>query len=317
MNLKDKIYIAGHKGLAGSAILRNLRSRGYSNIIFKDHKELDLTCQSEVDSFFKTHKPDYVILAAARVGGIYANNNFPAEFIYQNIMIQANVINCSYIYKVKRLLFLGSTCIYPKLAEQPIKEESLLAGHLESTNEPYAVAKIAGIKLCESYNRQYKTDFRSIMPTNLYGINDNFHDLQSHVVPALIGRFHNAKNNKDHSVQVWGSGNVKREFMFSDDMADASLFILELDRETYMSKTSEMLSHINLGTGDDITIKELAEIIKKVVGFKGKIIYDSSKPDGAPRKLVDISKLTDLGWTNKTNLENGIKETYNWYQGAL
>jgi GDP-L-fucose synthase len=313
MNSNDKIYIAGHKGLVGSAIIRELESCGYSNIIKKGHSELDLTHQSSVTEFFKKEKPDYVILAAAKVGGIYANENYPADFIYNNIMIQANVINAAYETHVKRLLFLGSTCIYPAFAEQPMREDSLLAGYLEPTNEPYAVAKISGIKLCESYNRQYGTDFRSVMPTNLYGVNDNFHPENSHVVPALISRFYSAKANKDSEVIVWGSGKVKRDFLYIDDMARAALFVFGLSKETYQLNTKPMLSHINVGTGKDITIRELAETIKKVVDFDGVIKFDSNKPDGTMRKLVDSSKLSSMGWTYSIELEEGLKKTYAWY----
>ena len=259
MNLNDKIYIAGHRGLVGSAIVRQLKERGFINLLMRTHKELDLTSQSQVQGFFKQERPDYVILAAAKVGGIYANDNYPADFIYQNIMLEANVINSAYENKVKRLLFLGSTCIYPKAVKQPMREDALLTSILEPTNEPYALAKIAGIKLCESYNRQHGTDFRSVMPTNLYGINDNFHLKDSHVIPSLMRRFHEAKVNSAAEVVVWGTGNAMREFLYVNDMATASLFVFELDDEVYRSNTKPMLSHINVGTGKDITIKELAE----------------------------------------------------------
>tara|TARA_B110000008_G_scaffold260827_1_gene281741 strand:- start:1084 stop:2052 length:969 start_codon:yes stop_codon:yes gene_type:complete len=313
MNSTDKIYIAGHTGLVGSAIIRELKFRGFSNILTRKHNELDLTNQSHVKDFFKKEKPKYVILAAAKVGGIHANDTFPAEFIYTNIMIEANVINASYETHVKRLLFLGSTCIYPKLSEQPMREESLLKGYLESTNEPYAVAKIAGIKLCESYNRQYGTDFRSVMPTNLYGVNDNFHSENSHVVPALISRFYEAKAKNVTEVVVWGSGKVKRDFLYVDDMAKAALFVFALSKDIYQLNTKPMLSHINIGTGKDITIYELAKTIKKAVGFNGVIKFDSDKPDGAIRKLVDTSKLSNMGWTYSIELEDGIEKTCDWY----
>jgi GDP-L-fucose synthase len=314
MDLKDKIYIAGHQGLVGSAIFRQLEERGFSNIIVRTHKDLDLTVQSEVKSFFQKERPDYVILAAAKVGGVHANNTYPADFIYQNIMIQSNVINSSFGSDVERLLFLGSTCIYPKAVEQPMREDALLTGILEPTNEPYAIAKIAGIKLCESYNRQYRTDFRSVMPTNLYGINDNFHAVNSHVVPALIRRFHEAKINNDKEVLVWGSGHAMREFLYVDDMATASLFILGIDKDVYMSNTKPMLSHINIGTGKEISIYELAELIKGVVGFSGQVIFDTSKPDGSPRKLVDSSRISSLGWEPNTDLLDGITKTYDWFK---
>jgi GDP-L-fucose synthase len=313
MDLNDKIYIAGHGGLVGSAIVRQLKQRGFSNLIMRTHKELDLTNQAQVQDFFQQEKPDYVILAAAKVGGIHANNTYPADFIYQNMMIEANVINSAYENKVKRLLFLGSTCIYPKAVEQPMREDALLTGVLESTNEPYALAKIAGIKLCESYNRQYGTDFRSVMPTNLYGINDNFHPENSHVIPALIQRFHQAKANNDAEVVVWGTGNVMREFLYVDDMAEASLFVLELDEQTYKANTQPMLSHINVGTGKDVTIREMAETIKLVVGYEGKLTFDATKPDGTLRKLIDVTRLTNMGWKYSVDLKAGLQKTCKWY----
>ena len=313
MNLKDKIYIAGHSGLVGSAIVRQLKIRGFTNLLTRTHKELDLTNQAQVELFFLQEKPEYVILAAAKVGGIHANNTYPADFIYQNIMIEANVINLAYENKVKRLLFLGSTCIYPKAVEQPMQEKALLTDVPEPTNEPYALAKIAGIKLCESYNRQHGTDFRSVMPTNLYGINDNFHPENSHVIPALIRRFHEAKVNNDAEVKVWGTGKAMREFLYVDDMAQASLFVLELDEKNYKSNTKPMLSHINVGTGKDVTIKELAETIKEVVGFNGKLSFDATRPDGAPRKLIDVSRLSNMGWNYTINLKEGLEKTYEWY----
>jgi len=314
MRNESKIYIAGHNGMVGSAIHRQLKEKGFNNIIVRSKKDLDLTNQSAVNSFFKKQMIDYVVLAAAKVGGIHANNTYPAEFIYTNIIIEANVIHAAFQNKVKRLLFLGSSCIYPKLVKQPMRENALLTSVLEPTNEPYAIAKIAGIKLCESYNRQYGTDYRSLMPTNLYGINDNFHPENSHVIPALMSRFHEAKINNSNKVIVWGSGNAKREFLDVDDMADASIFVLSLDKSNYSSNTEPMLSHINVGTGNDLTINEMAHIMKRVVGFKGKIHFDSSKPDGSPRKLIDTSRLTQMGWKYSIDLEEGLRKTYAWYQ---
>jgi len=313
MNLNDKIYIAGHRGLVGSAIVRQLELRGFTNLLMRTHKELDLTNQAQVQNFFQQENPDYVILAAAKVGGIHANNTYPADFIYQNMMIEANVINSAYENQVKRLLFLGSTCIYPKAVEQPMREDALLTDVLEPTNEPYALAKIAGIKLCESYNRQHGTDFRSVMPTNLYGINDNFHPENSHVIPALMRRFHEAKVNNDAEVVVWGTGKAMREFLYVDDMAAASLFVLKLDEKTYQDNTKSMLSHINVGTGVDVTIRELAETMKEVVGFKGRLVFDTTKPDGAPRKLIDVSRLSNMGWKYSIDLKDGLSKTYQWY----
>ena len=313
MQHSDKIYVAGHQGLVGSAIVRLLKSEGFSNLLLRTSKELDLTIQSEVDNFFSKEKPNYVIISAAKVGGIHANNIYPADFIYENIMIEANIIHSAHKNNVKRLLFLGSTCIYPKSVKQPMREDALLTDILEPTNEPYAIAKIAGIKLCESYNRQYGTDFRSVMPTNLYGINDNFHPMNSHVIPALMQRFHKAKINNDKEVTVWGSGKVMREFLYVDDMADASIFILKLEKEKYLENTKPMLSHINVGTGKDTTIQKVAEIMKEVIGFKGEISYDKSKPDGTPRKLIDVSRLSKMGWTYSTDLLEGLKKTYKWY----
>jgi GDP-L-fucose synthase len=314
MDLNDKIYIAGHRGLVGSAIVRQLESRGFTNLLTRTHKELDLTNQAQVQNFFTQEKPDYVILAAAKVGGIHANNTYPADFIYQNMMIEANVINSAYENKVKRLLFLGSTCIYPKAVEQPMREDALLTDTLEPTNEPYALAKIAGIKLCESYNRQHGTDFRSVMPTNLYGPNDNFHPDNSHAIPALMQRFHQAKINNDEYVVVWGTGNAMREFLYVDDMAEASLFVLELDEKTYQANTKPMLSHINVGTGEDVTIREMAEVMKQVVGFEGELTFDTIKPDGAPRKLIDVSRLSNMGWNYTINIKEGFEKTYEWYR---
>lgn len=313
MNLNDKIYIAGHLGLVGSAIVRRLEILGYKNLITRTRKELDLTDQISVNSFFSEIKPDYVILAAAKVGGIHANNIYPAEFIYQNIMIEANVIHAAFQNGVKKLLFLGSTCIYPSSVKQPMLESALLTDILESTNEPYAVAKIAGIKLCESYNRQHGTDFRSVMPTNLYGVNDNFHPENSHVIPGLIRRIHEAKINNTPEVIIWGTGKPQREFLYVDDMAEASLFILSLPKEKYSLNTKPMLSHINVGTGVDVSISELAEIIKSVVGYRGGLIFDITKPDGPMRKLTDVSRLTKMGWRYKVNLEQGLRMTYKWF----
>jgi GDP-L-fucose synthase len=314
MNKDTKIYVAGHQGLVGSAIMRQLETRGCTNLITRTHKELDLINQSAVQDFFATVKPEYVILAAGKVGGVHANNTYPADFIYLNMMIEANVIDAAYKSNVTRLLFLGSTCIYPKAVAQPMREDSLLTEVLEPTNEPYAVAKIAGIKLCESYNRQYGTDFRSVMPTNLYGVNDNFHLENSHVIPGLMRRFHEAKLNNDAEVVVWGTGTPMREFLFVDDMAEASLFVLELDEEIYQANTKPMLSHINVGTGRDVTIREMAETMKRVVGFKGELKFDSSKPDGSKKKLIDVSRLTAMGWTYSVELEEGLKKTYDWYK---
>lgn len=314
MKHDDKIFVAGHKGLVGSAIVRKLLGSGFTNLVLQSHAELDLTNQADVREFFDNQHIKHVILAAGKVGGIHANNTYPAEFIHQNIMIEANVIDAAYQHGIERLLFLGSSCIYPKDAQQPIKESALLTDVLEPTNEPYAIAKIAGITLCESYNRQYGTDFRSVMPTNIYGINDNFHPENSHVIPALIRRFHDAKLSKADKVSVWGSGNAMREFLFSDDLAEASLFILQLDKEIYQSNTKPMLSHINVGTGKDISIREMAETLKRVVCFEGELKFDDSKPDGSKRKLLDVSRLMSLGWTYCTELEEGLKKTYEWYE---
>jgi len=315
MNINDKIYVAGHRGLVGSAIVRQLNANGYNkdNLILRTHQELDLTNQVAVQTFFQKQKPDYVILAAAKVGGIHANNTYPADFIYQNLMIEANIIHAAYQNQVKRLLFLGSTCIYPRDVEQPMREDALLTDTLEPTNEPYAIAKIAGIKLCESYNRQHGTDYRSVMPTNLYGVNDNFHPENSHVIPALMQRFHEAKQNNLPEIIVWGSGKPMREFLNVDDMAAASLYVLNLDQDTYQANTEPMLSHINVGTGIDITIRELAETMAEVVGFQGEIVFDTTKPDGSPRKLIDISRLTAMGWQSSIGLKEGLIKTYKWF----
>ena len=313
MNSKNKIYIAGHNGMVGSAIVRKLREKGFMNIITCSSSELDLANQQNVHNFLQEKKPDYVVIAAAKVGGIHANDSYPAEFIYQNLMIEANLIHGAYLAGVNNLLFLGSSCIYPKESLQPIKEEYLLSGPLESTNEPYAVAKIAGIKLCESYNRQYGTDYRSIMPTNLYGPNDNFHPKNSHVIPALIRKFHEAKVNNEPFVEVWGSGKPMREFLHVDDMADASIYIISLDKEILESETGLMLSHVNVGTGVDISIKNVAQLVKDVIGFNGEIIFNIKMPDGAKRKLLDISKITRLGWRYNILLKSGLEETYKWF----
>ena len=308
------VYVAGHRGMVGAAIVRGLVQAGGKGILTRTHSELDLTDQAAVRAFFAQEQPVSVFLAAARVGGIHANNVYPAEFIYQNLMIEANVIDSAWRAGVERLLFLGSSCIYPRLAEQPMRETALLTGALEPTNEPYAVAKIAGIKLCESYNRQYGTHYRSVMPTNLYGPGDNFHLENGHVIPALIRKFHEAKERSDPAVTVWGSGNARREFLHVDDMADACLFVMELDDDAYQAATEPMLSHINVGTGTDLTIRELAELIREVVGFSGEIRFDISKPDGAPRKLLNVDRLKGLGWEAKIGLQDGLEEVYRWYQ---
>lgn len=307
------IFVAGHKGMVGSAIIRQLEKDKNNRIITAERRDLDLTSQQAVNEFFQSHQLDQVYLAAAKVGGIHANNEYPAEFIYQNLMIEANIIHAAHQNDVQKLLFLGSSCIYPKNAEQPMKEEALLTGILESTNEPYAIAKIAGIKLCESYNRQYGRDYRSVMPTNLYGENDNFHPENSHVIPALIQRFHQAKNNNEKQVIAWGTGKPMREFLHVDDMAEASVFVMSLDVSKYQEQTQPMLSHINVGSGIDCTIRELVETVATVVGFEGEIIFDISKPDGTMRKLMDTSKLRALGWDSKISLFTGLKQTYQWF----
>jgi len=349
MNKNAKIYLAGHRGLVGSAIYENLKSKGYTNIVTRTHKELDLTNQTDVEAFFDAEKPEYVFLAAAKVGGIVANNVYRADFIYENMMIQNNVIHQSYVNNVKKLLFLGSTCIYPKNAPQPMKEDSLLTDTLEYTNEPYAIAKIAGIKMCESYNLQYGTNFISVMPTNLYGPNDNFDLEKSHVLPALIRKIHLAKllseskfdevvkdlgvNNieeaktylntfgvSENSVEIWGSGKPKREFLWSKDMADACVFIMENRNfsDTFNEGDNEIRNtHINIGTGKDVSIKELAEIIKNIIGFEGDLVFNTAKPDGTMRKLTNVSKLNNLGWKHKMELNEGIKKSYIWYINKL
>ncbi len=312
-----KTYLAGHRGMVGSAILRQLEARG-GETITRTHADLDLTDQAAVRDFMQAERPHQVILAAAKVGGIYANNTYPAEFIFENLMMEANVIHQAFEAGVKRLLFLGSSCIYPKMAAQPMREDALLTGTVEPTNEPYAIAKIAGIKLCESYNRQYGTDFRSVMPTNLYGPGDNFHPENSHVLPALIRRFHEAARDGREEVVVWGTGTPMREFLHVDDMATAALFVLDLDPAIYAAETEPMLSHINVGSGADVTIRELAETIARVTGYTGQISFDSSKPDGTPRKLMDVSRLARMGWRARIGLEDGIRDTYAWFlaQGA-
>ncbi|TCK82932.1 GDP-L-fucose synthase family protein [Albibacterium bauzanense] len=301
MEKDAKIYIAGHRGMVGSAILRNLKAKGYSSFILRTSSELDLKDQQAVIRFFEKEKPDYVFLAAAKVGGINANNIYRADFLYDNLSIQNNVIHCSYLQGVKKLLFLGSSCIYPKLAPQPLKEKYILSGELEPTNEPYAIAKIAGIKLCEAYRDQYACNFISVMPTNLYGVNDNYHPDNSHVLPALIRRFHEAKVNNLAEVVIWGSGKPLREFLFADDMADASVFLME----NYDEK-----EFVNIGTGKEISISDLAKLVKTIIGYEGNIVYDSSKPDGTPRKLLDVTKLTNLGWHYNTELREGIEIAY-------
>lgn len=357
MNLNDKIFIAGHNGLVGSAIHREYVRRGFNNLIVRTHKELDLTNQNAVDNFFMEEQPDYVILAAGKVGGIFANNTYSAEFIYENIMIEANVIHASFKANVKRLLFLGSTCIYPKAVKQPMQEDALLTDVLEPTNEPYAIAKIAGIKLCESYNKQYGTDYRSVMPTNLYGSNDNFHLENSHVLPAILRKIHLAKlleeknwkgiktdilkypiknltinssnqeiidilhthgieyneSSSKCNVKLWGSGDALREFLYVDEMASASIYVFEVEKDLYSKFTKPTLSHINIGTGVDMSIKELSKVIKLIVGFKGDISFDQSKPDGTSRKLIDTSLLTKMGWSYTLSINEGIKRTYDWY----
>ncbi|ANF26425.1 GDP-L-fucose synthase [Stutzerimonas stutzeri] len=313
MNRDARIFVAGHRGMVGSAIVRRLQALGYTNLITRGREELDLIDQAAVNAFFAENKIDQVYMASAKVGGIHANNTYPAEFIYQNLMVEANIIHAAHVNDVNKLLFLGSSCIYPKHAEQPMKEEALVTGVLEPTNEPYAVAKIAGIKLCESYNRQYGRDYRSVMPTNLYGPNDNFHPENSHVVPALLKRFHEATQRGDNEVVIWGSGKPQREFLHVDDMAAASVHVMELDDETYQAHTQPMLSHINVGTGVDCSIRELAETIARVTEYQGELKFDSSKPDGTPRKLMDVSRLKALGWQSSISLEDGLRDAYRWF----
>lgn len=317
-DLNQKIYVAGHRGMVGSSIVRNLQAQGFTNIVTRTHAELDLTHQAQVATFFEQERPDQVYLAAAKVGGIHANNTYPAEFIYDNLMVQNNVIHQAFLAGVKKLLFLGSSCIYPKLASQPISEDALLTGKLEPTNEPYAIAKIAGIKMCESYNRQYGeshgVDYRSVMPTNLYGPGDNYHPENSHVIPALIRRFHEAKVSNAPEVVIWGTGTPKREFLYVDDMATASVFVMQLDKAVYDQQTQPMQSHINVGYGSDVTIAELAKAVGEAVGYQGKISFDSTKPDGTPRKWMDSSRLNALGWNAKTPLQQGLALAYSDFE---
>ena len=308
-----KIYLAGHRGMVGGAILRQLQAQGETNIVTRSHAELDLTDQSAVRTFMQAERPDVVILAAAKVGGIHANNAYPADFIYENLMIEANVIHQAFAAGVTQLLKLGSSCIYPRDVPQPMAEAALLTGVLEPTNEPYAIAKIAGIKLCESYNRQHGVDYRSVMPTNLYGPGDNFHSENSHVLPALIRRFHEAARAGQDEVVIWGSGAPRREFLHVDDMAAASLFVLGLPKAEYSANTQAMLSHINVGCGSDVSILELAQMVAQVTGFQGRIATDPSKPDGTPRKLMDVSRLAQMGWRASISLQDGLAETYRWF----
>lgn len=317
MHNQPRIYIAGHRGLVGSALVRALRAAGQADIVTRSHAELELTDQARVRDFFRAERIDQVYLAAARVGGIHANDHYPAEFIYDNLMVQANVVHEAWRAGVRKLLFLGSSCIYPRLAAQPIREEYLMNGMLEPTNEPYAMAKIAGIKLCESYNRQYGTDYRSVMPTNLYGPGDNYHSENSHVIPALLRRFHEAKTKAAPEVVIWGSGKPMREFLYVDDMAAASVHVMNLAPETYATSTDAMHSHINVGTGQDVTIAELARLVGQTVGYRGAIVFDASKPDGTPRKLLDVSKLAALGWRASTPLAEGLQRTYTAYLACL
>lgn len=318
LHLKNqKIYVAGHRGMVGSAIMRNLQSQGYTNIVTRTHAEMDLLNQAAVMDFFRSEKPDQVYLAAAKVGGIHANNTYPAEFIYDNLMVQNNVIHQAFVHGVKKLLFLGSSCIYPRLAPQPMAEDALLTGKLEPTNEPYAIAKIAGIKMCESYNRQYgdshSIDYRSVMPTNLYGPGDNYHPENSHVIPALIRRFHEAKLHNAPEVVIWGSGNPRREFLYVDDMASASVFVMQLPKSAYQAQTEARQGHINVGYGSDVTISHLASAVARAVGFDGKIIFDASRPDGAPQKLMESTRLNNLGWHPRINLDEGLTLAYREY----
>ncbi len=314
INKNTKIYVAGHRGMVGSAIIRQLLAKGFTNIVTRTHAELDLCNQQAVSDFFLQEKPEQVYLAAAKVGGIHANNTYPAEFIYQNLMMEANIVHQAFNAGVRKLLFLGSSCIYPKMAPQPMAEDALLTGKLEATNEPYAIAKIAGIKLCESYNRQYGQshgiDYRSVMPTNLYGPGDNYHPENSHVIPALIRRFHEAKEKKSPEVLIWGTGTPMREFLYVDDMAAASVFVMELDKRVYEQYTEPMQSHINVGFGSDLTIKELAEIIGSAVGYQGQINFDTTKPDGTPKKLMSSDRLKNMGWEPKISLVDGLRVAY-------
>lgn len=315
MQKNSKIYVAGHGGLVGSALMRRLKTEGYSNIIFRTREEFDLINQQATEDFFKTEKPEYVFMAAAKVGGIAANNAYPAQFIYENLQVQNNIIHYSYLNNVKKLLFLGSSCIYPRLCPQPMTEDYLMTGPLEPTNEPYALAKIAGIKMCQSYNRQFSTNFISVMPTNLYGPNDNFDLNSAHVLPSLLRRFHEAKVNNLSEVIVWGSGEARREFLYVDDMADGCVFLMNNFNPTKEQNEKGGI-YYNLGTGEDVSIRELAESIKKIVGFEGNIKWDATKPDGMPRKLLDVSKMRNLGWRSSIKLEDGIRKLYDWYQNS-
>ena len=317
MESNSKIYVAGHRGMVGSAVVRRLRALGYTNLITATHADLNLTDQAAVVGFFKRQRIDMVVLAAAKVGGIHANNTYPADFIYDNLMMECNIIGAAHDAGVQRLLFLGSSCIYPRLASQPMREDALLTGALEPTNEPYAIAKIAGIKLCESFNRQHERDYRSVMPTNLYGPGDNLHPEDSHVIPALLRRFHEAVETAASEVVIWGSGTPKREFLHVDDMAAACVHVMDLDAATYRAHTQPMSSHINIGTGVDCSIRELAETIARVTGFAGKLVFDASRPDGTPRKLLDVSRLSALGWRASIGLEAGLRQTYDWYRKHL
>ena len=317
MDTQPRIYVAGHRGLVGSAIVRTLQAQGHTNIVTRSHHELELTEQAQVRDFFRNERIDQVYLAAARVGGIHANNSYPAEFIYDNMMVEVNVVHEAWRSGVHKLLFLGSSCIYPRLAPQPIREDDLMSGALEPTNEPYAMAKIAGIKLCESYNRQYGTDYRSVMPTNLYGPGDNYHPENSHVIPALVRRFHEARLGNAPEVVIWGSGKPMREFLYVDDMAEASVFVMNLDHATYDAYTDPMHSHINVGTGQDVTIADLAHLVGEVVGYRGRIRFDTSKPDGTPRKLLDVYKLKALGWEARTPLREGLQRAYESFVDQL
>ena len=312
-----RIFIAGHRGMVGSAIVRHLQALGHDHLLTATRAELDLKDQAAVNRYFASHRIDHVVLAAAKVGGIHANNTYPAEFLYDNLMMQANVVQAAHAAGVQRLLFLGSSCIYPRLAPQPMREDALLTGTLEPTNEPYAIAKIAGIKLCESYNRQYGRDYRSVMPTNLYGPGDNYHSENSHVIPALLRRFHEAVQAGAAEVVIWGSGTAMREFLHVDDMAAASVHVMQLPLESYQAHTQPMLGHINVGTGVDCTIRELAQTIAKVTGFQGRLVWDASKPDGTPRKLMDVSRLQSLGWRSLIALEDGLHDAYRWFLAHL
>ena len=317
MSKDNRVFVAGHRGMVGSAIVRKLLEHGYTNIVTRTHAEVDLVQQAAVREFFLKERIDQVYMAAAKVGGILANNTYPAEFIYQNLMVEANVIHEAWQAGVKKLMFLGSSCIYPRLAPQPMAEDALLTGLLEPTNEPYAIAKIAGVKICESYNRQYGTDYRSVMPTNLYGPGDNYHSENSHVIPGLIRRFHEAKQSGAPEVTIWGTGSPMREFLYVDDMAEACLHIMELDSETYAHNTDPMLSHINIGTGDDLAIRDLAVTIGEVIGYRGRIVFDTSKPDGTPRKLMDVRRMQSLGWRPQVGLRDGLTLAYSDFLASL